>query len=86
MANIQSKKKRIKTNEKARLRNKSFKSAMRTSLKKTEEAIASGNKEVAISSFNETNKMLDKGISKGVIHKNNVARNKSRLMKKINEM
>ncbi len=86
MANIKSKKKRIKTNEKARMRNKSVKTAMRNSIKDLEKIISEGNKEEAQKAYNYTNKMLDKGISKGIIRKNSVARQKSRLMKKINEM
>lgn len=86
MANIKSKKKRIKTNEKARLRNKSMKTSMRNSIKSLENLIAEGKKDEAQVAYNHTNKMLDKGISKGIISKNSVARQKSRLMKKINEM
>ncbi len=86
MANIKSTKKRIKTNEKARLRNKSYKSSMRTAIKKLEQAIIDKDKDKALELYNEAGKKLDKAVTKGLAHKNYAARNKSKLMKKINNM
>ncbi|MGL4588769.1 MAG: 30S ribosomal protein S20 [Mycoplasmatales bacterium] len=87
MANIKSAKKRIKTNEKARLRNKTQKSAMRTAIKKLETAVSGKdrNKELEITLYNDVSKKVDKAVSKGIVHKNYAARQKSRLMKKINQ-
>ena len=86
MANIKSAKKRIKTNETARLRNKSQKSAMRTVIKKFDDAVKAGDKDLATSLYNELSKKVDKGVSKGIIKKNKAAREKSRAMKKLNNI
>lgn len=85
MANIKSALKRIKTNEKARKRNSSQKSMMRTIIKKAELAIAENASNAQQLVFNAI-KQIDKSASKGVIHKNNAARKKSRLMKKFNQL
>ncbi|MDR1412556.1 MAG: 30S ribosomal protein S20 [Actinomycetes bacterium] len=84
MANIKSQKKRNLTNEKARLRNKSVKSALKTSAKKVHEAIEAGDREAAIAAATETSKQLDVAVSKGVIHKNQAANRKSGLVKAAN--
>ncbi len=86
MANIRSAKKRIKTNEKARIRNKSQKSSMRTSMKSLEKEIAHGNKEESLKLMDLVSKKLDKAVSKNVVHKNYASRNKAKFMKKINNM
>ena len=77
MANIKSQKKRIITNEKARLRNKAVKSELRTSIRKFREAADAENKEDAIALAATANRLLDKAASKGVIHKNQAANRKS---------
>ncbi|MFC5557654.1 30S ribosomal protein S20 [Ureibacillus thermophilus] len=82
MANIKSAIKRVKTNKKANVANSSAKSAMRTAVKKAEQAIASGAdnaQELVI----QATKALDKAVSKGIIHKNAASRKKSRLAKKL---
>ena len=86
MANIKSAKKRIKTNEKARMRNKTLRTALKTTVKNLEVAIASGDKEVAQVELTKTIKRLDSSVNKGIIHKNKSARSKSRLTKKVNAM
>lgn len=86
MANIKSAKKRIKTNEKARLRNKSKKTAMRTQMKKLEDIIASGTKEEALVQYNVVSSKLDRAVGQGLVQKNYSARQKSNFMKKINVM
>ena len=83
MANIKSQQKRIKTNERARLRNKSVKSSLRTAVRAFREAADGGDKEKAAELLVSTNRKLDKAASKGVIHKNQAARRKSRLMKTV---
>ncbi|MER0244905.1 30S ribosomal protein S20 [Streptomyces sp. 796.1] len=79
MANIKSQIKRNKTNEKARQRNKAVKSSLRTAIRKTREAVASGDVEKATVAAREASKKLDKAASKGVIHKNAAANKKSAL-------
>jgi small subunit ribosomal protein S20 len=83
VANIKSQIKRIKTNEKARQRNKSVKSALKTAVRKAREAVAAGDFEKAIVLTREANKKLDKAASKGVIHKNQAANKKSALSAKV---
>ncbi|QHC21122.1 30S ribosomal protein S20 [Streptomyces sp. GS7] len=83
MANIKSQMKRIKTNEKARQRNKAVKSALKTSIRRTREAVAAGDLEKATTAVREASKKLDKAVSKGVIHKNAAANKKSALAKTV---
>ena len=86
MPNIKSQIKRVKTNEKRRQANASFKSSMKTAIKNVEVAIEAKDIDAAQEAYNLANKLLDKSISKGISHKNFVARNKSRLSKKINTL
>jgi small subunit ribosomal protein S20 len=77
LANIKSQKKRILTNAKAQARNKAVRSALKTLIKRVNEAVASGDKAVAQESMLAANRALDKAASKGVIHKNQAANRKS---------
>jgi small subunit ribosomal protein S20 len=77
VANIKSQKKRILTNEKARLRNKAVKSALKTHIRKFREAAAEGDVEKAQQAAKVACRALDKAASKGVIHKNQAANRKS---------
>lgn len=77
MANIKSQIKRIKTNEKARLRNKDVKSALKTAVRRFREAQAGGDSATAGEAFRHASRALDKAASKGVIHKNQAANRKS---------
>ncbi|WP_037906750.1 30S ribosomal protein S20 [Actinacidiphila yeochonensis] len=79
MANIKSQIKRIKTNEKARQRNKAVKSELKTAVRRTREAVAAGDVEKATAAARVAAKKLDKAVSKGVIHKNQAANKKSAL-------
>ena len=83
MANIKSQKKRILTNEKARLRNKSYKSELKTLIRKVDAAVESGNKDAAAETLRKASRKLDKAVSKGVLHKNTAANKKSGLAKKV---
>ncbi|OII59846.1 30S ribosomal protein S20 [Streptomyces sp. CC53] len=83
MANIKSQMKRIKTNEKARLRNKAVKSSLKTALRKAREAAASGDVEKATVAAREAARKLDKAVSKGVIHKNQAANKKSAIASQV---
>ncbi len=77
MANIKSQIKRIRTNEKARLRNKSVKSSLKTSVRAFREAADSGDREAATAALVHASRQLDKAASKGVIHANQAANKKS---------
>ncbi|MFI6348969.1 30S ribosomal protein S20 [Streptomyces sp. NPDC050560] len=83
MANIKSQIKRIKTNEKARQRNKAVKSSLKTAIRRTREAVAEGDVEKATAAAREASRKLDKAASKGVIHKNQAANKKSALAAKV---
>ena len=79
MANIKSQMKRIRTNEKARLRNQSVKSELKTFVRKTREAVVAGDKTGAESALRVATRKLDVAASKGIIHKNQAAQRKSKL-------
>ena len=85
MANIKSQMKRIRTNEKARLRNKSVKSSLKTAIRKFHEAADSGAAE-ATDLAAAASRALDKAASKGVIHKNQAANRKSAINKKASSL
>jgi small subunit ribosomal protein S20 len=86
VANIKSQLKRIKTNEKARLRNKSVKSSVKTAIRKFREAAEAGDKDKAVELMREASKKLDKAASKGVIHANQAANKKSAMAKRANQL
>ncbi|MGN8246160.1 30S ribosomal protein S20 [Cellulomonas soli] len=86
MANIKSQIKRIKTNEKARLRNKAVKSELKTHVRRVREAIAGGDKDAAATALVTASKKLDKAVSKGVIHANQAANKKSALAKAVGSL
>ena len=86
MANIKQQIKRNKTNEKRRLHNASFKSSVKTSVKAVERAVAANEKEKALESLSFAHKKLDKGLAKGIFHKNFVARHKSQLSNLVNTL
>jgi small subunit ribosomal protein S20 len=78
--------KRARQAVKRSLRNRSVLSSIKTVLKKVDEAVSSGNKEVAGKALLHAVKSLNKAASKGVIHKNTASRNISRLTKKVNAL
>ena len=82
MANIKSQLKRIKTNEKARLRNKAVKSELKTYVRKFREAADAGDSARVSELLVVASKKLDKAASKGVIHKNQAANRKSAIAKR----
>lgn len=86
MANIKSQKKRILTNEKARLRNVAVRSEVKTVIRNVNEAVAAGDKEKATEALRLAGKKLDKAVSKGVLHKNNAANRKSAIAKKVSAL
>ncbi len=86
MANIKSQIKRNKQNQKRRMRNRVYRGTARTYVRKAEAAIKVGDSQASQEEVLKAIKALDKAASKGVIHKNNAARRKSRLVKKLNSM
>ena len=86
MANIKSAKKRIKVTEVKTAQNRMIKSALKTTIKKFEAAVAANNAEEAQASFVKVTKALDMAAQKGVVHKNMAARKKSRLAAKLKAM
>lgn len=86
MANIKSQVKRIRTNERNRLRNQSVKSSLRTAIRAFREAAAAGDKDKAHELLVSTSRKLDKAASKGVIHPNQAANKKSALALAANKL
>ena len=86
MPNIKSAKKRVLVTETKALRNKSFKSAYKTTMKKYEAAVASGNKADAEAAYKAAIKKIDTAVTKNIIHKNTAARKKSRYTKMLAAM
>ena len=84
MANIKSAKKRIKVTQAKTMRNTMLKSSLKTTIKKFEVAIASKDAAVAQENFKNVVKALDMAASKGIIHQNKAAKQKSRLAAKLN--
>jgi small subunit ribosomal protein S20 len=79
LANTPQARKRARQAEKHRLHNASMKSAMRTTIKNTRKAIASGDAKVAEAALNEASSKMDRLARKNIIHKNAASRYKSRL-------
>lgn len=86
MANIKSAKKRARQAEKRRRHNAGLRSMVRTYIKKVINEIATGNKDNAQKAYLEAVPVIDRMVSKGIIHKNKAARHKSRLSDHIKEM
>jgi len=86
VANIKSQLKRIRTNEKARLRNKSIKSSLKTAVRRFREAADGGEKELALSELRAASRALDKAVSKGVIHRNQAANRKAAMAQRANHL
>ena len=85
MANTKSAQKQARTTQRKRLRNKSVRSQTKTMVKKAEELIFSGQVKQAEGEVVAAVSSLDKAAEKSIIHPNNAARRKSRLMKKLNQ-
>ena len=83
MANIKSQIKRNRQNEAARLRNKSVKSTLKTAVRRFHEAVEAGEAEKANETARKAGRLLDKAVSKGVIHKNQAANRKSAIARKL---
>ena len=86
MANIKQQQKRVLTNEKRRVRNKSIRSATRTEMRKFREAVESGDKAAAEEQLRVASRKLDKAVTKGVFHRNSAANKKSNMARALNKM
>lgn len=86
MPNMKNAKKAVITTAKRKESNNNFKASMKTAIKNVERAILSKDKEKANEALKVAIKRIDKAAAKGVAQKNFVARNKSRLTKKVNEI
>jgi small subunit ribosomal protein S20 len=86
VANIKSQIKRIKTNEKARQRNKSVRSSLKTAIRRFREAADAGDKDKAIEFGRAASRALDKAAGKGVIHANQAANKKSAIAERSNNL
>lgn len=86
MANSKTAQKRILVNKTKTERNKAIKSGVKTAIKKVHVAIESGDKAVASSELSKATKSIEMAATKGIFHKNNVARKVSRLSKAVNKM
>lgn len=84
MANIKSQKKRILTNEKARLRNRAVRSELKTAVRAVREAVEAKDGTRAYATALHACRLLDRAASKGIIHKNQAANRKSGVMKLAN--
>ena len=86
MPNLPSAQKRMRIEEKRRIRNKSIKSTVRTEVTKARTAIAASPAEPeTVEAVRAAISELDKAVTKGVLHRNNAARRKSRLMARLNK-
>lgn len=86
LANIKSAKKRILVNQTKAARNKSIRSAVKTSIKKVEAAVAQNDKAAAEAALKDAISTISRATAKGVYHKNNCARKVSRLTKAVNSI
>ena len=86
MANTPQARKRARQNETRRQHNASLRSMYRTYIKKVVSSIESDKKDVAEQAYKTAIPVIDKMVSKGIVHKNKAARHKSRLNKRIKEL
>ena len=83
MANIKSAIKRIKVTEFKTRRNKMIVSSLRTSIKRFEASVKTGNMNDAQVEYQKVVSQIDKAVAKGTLHKNTAARKKSRLSRQL---
>ena len=86
MPNIKSAKKRVLVNETKAAQNRAQKSALKTTLKKFDAAVAEGNRSEADVAYKVAVKAVDKAVGYGLLHKNNAARKKSAMTIKLNKL
>ena len=86
MPNIKSAKKRVIVTKTKTLQNKMFKTAVKSTIKKYESALAAGYKDAAAATYKDAVKIIDKAVAKGIIHKNKAARKKSQFTLALNKL
>jgi len=86
MPNIKSAEKRVRTSKIREMRNKSNRTRLKTTLKRFDAAVTEGNRAEADSAYKVAVKTVDKAVSKGLLHKNNAARKKSSLTRRLDTM
>ena len=86
MPNIESSKRQIRTDARRTIRNKSIRTGCKSSITKAEKFIAAGKTDEAKVAVLTATSTLDKAAGKGIIHPNNAARRKARLIKKLNSV
>ena len=86
MANIKSSEKRAQIGKVREARNKANRTRLRTTLKRFDAAVVGGSREEAAGAYKLAVKTVDKAVSKGLLHKNNAARKKSSLTKRLDDM
>jgi len=86
MPNIKSAEKRVQIAKVRAARNKADKTALKTTLKKFDAAVADGNRDAAVSTYKVAVKSVDRAVSKGLLHKNNAAHKKSSMTIALNGM
>ncbi|MGI6404201.1 MAG: 30S ribosomal protein S20 [Oscillospiraceae bacterium] len=84
MANTKTAKKRIKVIAAKTLRNKAYRSSLRTAIKKADLALTNGAEDTT-QAVRSALKKIDQAVSKGILHKNTAARKKSKLAKRLNQ-
>ncbi len=86
MAKSRTSLKRARNAEKSRLRNKSMKSELKSSIKNYEASLTANDLDATRENLLQVTSLIDKGVSKGILHKNTAARKKSKLAKKFNNI
>ena len=86
MPNIKSAAKRVQLEKIRNARNKAEKTALKTTLKKFDAAVAEGNRDAAAATYKVAVKSVDRAVSKGLLHKNNAAHKKSSMTLKLNKL
>ncbi|MFO7917304.1 MAG: 30S ribosomal protein S20 [Anaerolineae bacterium] len=84
MPNLKSSEKRMRQNQKRRAHNRAIRSRLRTVVKKANSLIEEGEQEAAEEAVRDAVSELDRAVKKGILHRNNADRRKSRLMKRLN--
>lgn len=84
MPNLESSKKRMRQNRKRRAHNRAIRSRLRTVVKQANTLIEEGDQEAAEKAVRDAVSELDRAVKKGILHRNNADRRKSRLMKRLN--
>ena len=86
MANIKSSAKRDEKSKELRAKNRAAKTELKTMMKKFDAAVVDGNKDEAVNAYKVAVSTVDSAAGKDLLHKNNAARKKSAMTKKLNEM